>query len=97
MVEFGLLGAQIDLYVAQAFAIGQLHEGHAQILIETLEALDRVTAAIARVAAPEAIKGRWSISCAKTILPTYMSHPPIETDALAEPAIGVQVDDRQKF
>jgi hypothetical protein len=26
-----------------------------------------------------------------------MSHPPIETDALAETAIGVQFDDRQKI
>ena len=58
VVEFGLLGAQTDLYVAQAFAIGQLREGHAQILIEILEALDRVTAPIARDAAPEAIKGK---------------------------------------
>ena len=40
MVEFVFLGAKTGLDVPKAFAIGQLSEGHAQILVETKELLD---------------------------------------------------------
>ncbi len=42
VVELGPLRAQAGLDVAQAFAIGQLCEGHAQELIEVREPLNRI-------------------------------------------------------
>ncbi len=52
------MGAQADLNVAQALAIGELGESHAQVLIETGKALHLVMAAIALDAAPEGMKGK---------------------------------------
>jgi len=69
MVALGVLGAQTGLDVAQALAIAELGEGRAQIVIETGKALHLVMAAIALDTAPEAMKGRWSISCAKRSCP----------------------------
>ena len=57
-VELALLGAQTGFDVAQALAIGQLCEGHAQVLIETGKALDFVVAAIALDATAEGVKGK---------------------------------------
>jgi len=56
VVELGMLGAQAGFDVAQALAIGELRKGHAQILVETAEALELVLAAIARDAASQAVQ-----------------------------------------
>jgi hypothetical protein len=58
VVELGVLGAQAGLDVAQALAVAELGEGHAQVLIETGKALHLVMAAIALDRAPEAMKGK---------------------------------------
>ena len=58
VVELGVLGAQTGLDVAQALAVGELGEGHAQVLIEAGKALHLVMAAIALDTAPEAMKGK---------------------------------------
>lgn len=47
VVELRCLAAQAGFNVAQALPVGQLREGHAQILVETGEVLDLVLAAVA--------------------------------------------------
>ena len=49
VIELGGLRSQARLDIAQALPVGQLRKGHAQILIETREALDLV---LARRSAP---------------------------------------------
>ena len=56
MVELGGLRPQARFDVAQALAIGQLRKCHAQILIETGEALDLVLALVARHAATKGMQ-----------------------------------------
>ncbi len=46
VIELGVLGAQTGLDVAQALAVGELGEGHAQVLIEAGKALDPMLAPI---------------------------------------------------
>jgi len=46
VVKLRTIAAQADLDVAQAFAVGELGEGHAQELIETCEVLDFVFAPV---------------------------------------------------
>ncbi len=58
VIELGFLGAQTGLDIAQALAIGELGESHAQVLIETGKALHLVMAAVALDTAPEAMKGK---------------------------------------
>ncbi len=58
MIELGLLGAQTDFDVAQAFPIGELREGHAQLLIEAREALEFVLSVIACDAPTEGVHGQ---------------------------------------
>ena len=53
MIELGALRAKTCFDVAQAFAIGQLRESHAQVLIEAREAFDLVLALVASNASPE--------------------------------------------
>ena len=48
VIELGLLRAQARFDVAQALAISQLREGHAEKLVEARERLDLVLAATAR-------------------------------------------------
>jgi len=48
VVELIRLSTQTRLDIAQALAVGQLREGHAQILIDTGERLDLVFSAVAR-------------------------------------------------
>src|SRR5690606_11140147 len=47
MKQLGLMRAQADLDLAQAFASGELREGHAQELIEAGELLDVAMAVVA--------------------------------------------------
>ena len=56
VIELGALRTQTRLDVAQALAIGQLREGHAQVLVETREPLDLVLARVARDAAMERVQ-----------------------------------------
>ena len=56
VIELGALRPQAGLDVAQALAVGQLGEGHAEILIEAGKALDLVVAAIAFDTTAEAMK-----------------------------------------
>ena len=58
VVELGVLGAQAGLDVAQALAIGQLREGHAQIPIEAGEASQPAIAAVAVDATAQAVHGQ---------------------------------------
>ena len=58
VVELALLGAQAGLNVAQAFTIGELGEGHAEIPVETGEGLLLMRVAIANDAASKAVHGK---------------------------------------
>jgi hypothetical protein len=53
VIELGVLGAQAGLDVAQALAVAELGEGHAEVLIETGKALDPTLASIAANTASE--------------------------------------------
>lgn len=48
VIELGGLGSQARLNIAQTLSIRQLRKRHAQVLIETREALDLVLAAVVR-------------------------------------------------
>ena len=58
MVELAPLRSQASLDVAQALAVGELGEGHAEILVEAGEARGLVITAIARHAATESMAGQ---------------------------------------
>lgn len=58
MVELVLLRAQAGLDVAQALAVSELREGHAQILVHAREGLDLVIAVIARNAPAKSMPGQ---------------------------------------
>lgn len=56
MIELAALRSRAGFDVAQALAIGQLREGHAQVLIEAREALDLVLGLVARDAATKRVQ-----------------------------------------
>lgn len=56
VIELGALHTQTRFDVAQALAIGQLREGHAEVLVETRESLDLVLAGIAHDAAVKRVQ-----------------------------------------
>jgi len=56
VIELGALHTQTRFDVAQALAIGQLREGHAEVLIETREPLDLVLAGIPHDAAVKRVQ-----------------------------------------
>jgi hypothetical protein len=56
VVQLGALRPQAGFDVAQALAVGQLREGHAEILVEAAELLDPVVAVIARHAPSEGVE-----------------------------------------
>ena len=72
VVELGTLRPEAGLDVAQALPTGQLAKGHAKVLLEAVEGLELVIAAIAPHAMPKECRGRWSNSWGKTSLPEYM-------------------------
>ena len=81
VVELGVLGAQTGLDVAQALAVGELGEGHAQILIETGKALHLVMAAIALDTAPEVTKRKMIDQlCKNESARVHKPPPPIEAE-----------------
>ncbi len=57
MVELGLVGAQTGLDVAQALAVGQLSEGHAEKLVEMRKRLGGIFGRITLHTAAERVKG----------------------------------------
>lgn len=57
VVKLGLMRTQAGLDVAQAFAISQLREGHAEELIEMRERLGRIFGRIALHTAAKRVKG----------------------------------------
>src|SRR5579864_1256579 len=56
VIELGTLHTQTRFDVAQALAIGQLREGHREVLVETREPLDLVLAGIAHDAAMKRVQ-----------------------------------------
>jgi hypothetical protein len=58
MIEFGTQGSQTGFDVAQALAIGQLREGHAEKLVETGERSYAMIASMAFDATPELVLGQ---------------------------------------
>jgi len=57
VIEFGLIAAEAGLDVAQAFAIGELSEGHAEELIPAGKGFDFVVALVAFDALAEFVGG----------------------------------------
>ena len=55
VIKFGLCCPQTCLDVSQAFPVGQLGEGHAEILVPAGEALDLVVAVVSFYALPEIV------------------------------------------
>jgi hypothetical protein len=60
VVELALLSPQAGFDIAQALAIGELSERHAEILIEATERFHMPVALVARDAATEAVQ--WQMS-----------------------------------
>ena len=58
MIELVALGAKTGFDIAQAFAIRQLSESHAEKLIETGERLDLAVSLIALHALPKRMQGK---------------------------------------
>ncbi len=58
MVEFGLVGAQTGLDVAQALAVSQLRKSHAEKLIEMRKRLGGIFGEITLHTAAERMKGQ---------------------------------------
>ena len=58
VVELGTLRPEAGLDVAQALPTGQLAKGHAKVLLEAVEGLELVIAAIAPHAMPEGVQGQ---------------------------------------
>ena len=56
VVELGGMRAKTGLDVAQAFAVGQLREGHAQELVEVRESERRIASGVLGHAAPEGVQ-----------------------------------------
>lgn len=58
VVEFGLMGAQAGFDVAQALAVSQLRESHAEKLVEMRKSLGRIFGRIPLYAAAKCVKGQ---------------------------------------
>ncbi len=58
MVQFGLQGAKTGFDIAEAFAIGELGEGHGEKLVETGEGPDPVVPCIAANRFVEFVPGK---------------------------------------
>ena len=57
MVELGLMGAQTGFDVAQAFAVGQLREGHAEKLIEVRKCFGGIFGRVTLHTAAKCVEG----------------------------------------
>ena len=76
VVELFLLGAQTSFDVAQTLSVGQLSEGHAEVLVETRKAFDLVSSSIARDAtAKRRARQMLGGTCANTNLLKFMDAP----------------------
>jgi len=58
VIKLVALGPKAGFYIAQAFAISQLSEGHAEKLVEAGERLDLAVSLIAFYALPKRVQGK---------------------------------------